>query len=137
LIKNKYFFFYDWNFREKSQLHRLIDKLTVELQEVKDKCDELREARQEAARELLSLQDQHQEEIRLIRADLQDEANSREGMDKRLNDLRAEVILRNVFSNIYECNFSWRDCKQRMQQSGERESVWKLKSWHWKEIIRN
>jgi coiled-coil domain-containing protein 102A len=72
---------------EKSQLHRLIDKLTVELQEVKDKCDELREARQEAARELLSLQDQHQEEIRLIRADLQDEANSREGMDKRLNDL--------------------------------------------------
>jgi coiled-coil domain-containing protein 102A len=122
---------------EKSQLHRLIDKLTVELQEVKDKCDELREARQEAARELLSLQDQHQEEIRLIRADLQDEANSREGMDKRLNDLRAEVILRNVFSNIYECNFSWRDCKQRMQQSGERESVWKLKSWHWKEIIRN
>jgi hypothetical protein len=104
---------------------------------VKDKCDELREARQEAARELLSLQDQHQEEIRLIRADLQDEANSREGMDKRLNDLRAEVILRNVFSNIYECNFSWRDCKQRMQQSGERESVWKLKSWHWKEIIRN
>jgi coiled-coil domain-containing protein 102A len=76
---------------EKSQLHRLIDKLTVELQEVKDKCDELREARQEAARELLSLQDQHQEEIRLIRADLQDEANSREGMDKRLNDLRAEL----------------------------------------------
>ncbi|XP_063910289.1 coiled-coil domain-containing protein 102A isoform X2 [Zophobas morio] len=76
---------------EKSQLHRVIDKLTVELQEVKDKCDELREARQEAARDLLSLQDQHQEEIRLIRADLQDEANSREGMDKRLNDLRAEL----------------------------------------------
>ncbi|RZB38639.1 coiled-coil domain-containing protein 102A, partial [Asbolus verrucosus] len=76
---------------EKSQLHRLIDKLTIELQELKDKCDELREARQEAARELLSLQDQHQEEIRLIRADLQDEASSREGMDKRLNDLRAEL----------------------------------------------
>ncbi|XP_064212980.1 coiled-coil domain-containing protein 102A isoform X1 [Tribolium castaneum] len=76
---------------EKSQLHRVIDKLTVELQEVKEKCDELREAKQEAARELLSLQDQHQEEIRLIRADLQDEANSREGMDKRLNDLRAEL----------------------------------------------
>lgn len=78
-------------FREKSQLHRVIDKLTVELQELKEKCEELREARQEAARDLLSLQDQHQEEIRLIKADLQDEANSREGMDKRLNDLRAEV----------------------------------------------
>ncbi|XP_044269218.1 coiled-coil domain-containing protein 102A isoform X2 [Tribolium madens] len=76
---------------EKSQLHRVIDKLTIELQEVKEKCDELKEAKQEAARELLSLQDQHQEEIRLIRADLQDEANSREGMDKRLNDLRAEL----------------------------------------------
>lgn len=78
-------------FREKAQLHRLIDKISGDLQESKDKCDELREARQDAARELLSLQDQHHEEIRLIRADLQDEASSREGMDKRLNDLRAEV----------------------------------------------
>lgn len=81
-------------FREKSQLHRSIDRLTSELQEVKDKCDELREARQDAMREILVLQDEHQKEILLVKADLQDETNSREGMDKRLNDLRAEVIKR-------------------------------------------
>lgn len=72
-------------------MHRNIDKLTTELQEAKDKCDELREARQDAMREILLLQDEHQKELQLAKADLQDEANSREGMDKRLNDLRAEV----------------------------------------------
>lgn len=76
---------------EKSQLHRNIERLTGELQEAKDKCEELREARQEAMRELLTLEDQHQKEVELIKSDLIDEANSREGMDKRLNDLRAEV----------------------------------------------
>lgn len=58
---------------------------------MRDKCDELREARQDAMREILLLQDEHQKEILLVKADLQDETNSREGMDKRLNDLRAEV----------------------------------------------
>lgn len=72
-------------------MHRSIERLTSELQEAKEKCDELREARQDAVRELLSLQDQHQEELRLVRQDLQDETNSREGMDRRINDLRAEV----------------------------------------------
>lgn len=72
-------------------MHRTIEKLTSELQEMKDKCDELREARQEAVRELLTQQDQHQEEIRLLRSDLQDETNSREGMDRRINDLRTEL----------------------------------------------
>ncbi|XP_049818965.1 coiled-coil domain-containing protein 102A isoform X3 [Aethina tumida] len=76
---------------EKSQLHRNIERLTGELQEAKDKCEELREARQEAMRELLTLEDQHQKEVELIKSDLIDEANSREGMDKRLNDLRAEL----------------------------------------------
>lgn len=52
-------------------------------------------------RELLSIQDEHQKELMLIKADLQDEANSREGMDKRLNDLRAEVILHNKILNKY------------------------------------
>lgn len=65
--------------------------MTSELQEAKDKCDELRETRQDAMRELLLQQDEHQKEIELIKADLQEEANSREGMDKRLNDLRTEV----------------------------------------------
>lgn len=79
-------------FREKSQLHRSIERLTGDLQESRDKCDELREARQETVRDILNLQDQHQEEIKLIKSDLQEEANNREGMDRRINDLRAEVL---------------------------------------------
>lgn len=75
-------------------MHRTIEKLTVELQEIKDKCEELRESRQEAVRELLNLQDQHQEELRLLRQDLQDETNSREVMDRRVNDLRTEVQIK-------------------------------------------
>lgn len=78
-------------FSEKLQLHHTIEKLTGEIQEYRDKCDELKEAKQEAVRELLNLQDQHQEELRLIKSDLQDEANSREGMDRRINELRIEV----------------------------------------------
>ena len=106
-------------------MHRVIDKLTVELQEVKDKCDELREARQEAARDLLSLQDQHQEEIRLIRADLQDEANSREGMDKRLNDLRAEVLFLQFWwvlnHKIVDCSLN--GCKPKTPLNGANASA--------------
>ncbi|XP_076271850.1 coiled-coil domain-containing protein 102A isoform X1 [Rhynchophorus ferrugineus] len=76
---------------EKASLHRNIERLTNELQEAKEKCDELREAKQEAMRELLSLQDDHEKEIQIIKSDLMDEANSREGMDKKLNDLRGEL----------------------------------------------
>lgn len=80
-------------YREKTHLHLNIERLTAELQEIKSKCEELREAKQEAVKELLTLQDQHQEEIKSIKADLQDEANSKEGMDRRINDLRIEVIM--------------------------------------------
>lgn len=76
---------------EKAQLHRNIEKLGGDLQEMKEKNEELREARQDAVRELLTVQDQHQEEVRLIRSDLMDEANSRDGMDRRINDLRTEL----------------------------------------------
>ncbi|XP_074032639.1 coiled-coil domain-containing protein 102A isoform X1 [Leptinotarsa decemlineata] len=76
---------------EKSQLHRNIERLTSELQEARDKCDELRESRQDTMRDILMLQDEHQKELQSIKADLQEEANSRESMDKRMNDLRAEL----------------------------------------------
>lgn len=65
--------------------------MQLELQEMRDKCEDLRSARQEAVRELLQLQDQHRDELRLVQADLQDEASSREGMDRRLADLRTEL----------------------------------------------
>ncbi|PSN53412.1 hypothetical protein C0J52_21376 [Blattella germanica] len=76
---------------EKASLHRSLEKLQGELQELKDKCEDLRASKQEVVRELLQLQDQHQNQVRLIQLDLQDEATSREGMDRRLADLRTEV----------------------------------------------
>lgn len=78
-------------FREKSNLHRELERLEGELQDIKKKCDDLRTSKQEVVRELLQLQDLHQDQVRMIQLDLQDEANSREGMDKRLADLRSEV----------------------------------------------
>ncbi|XP_066250569.1 coiled-coil domain-containing protein 102A isoform X1 [Euwallacea similis] len=76
---------------EKEALHKLLDRITSELHEEREKCDELREAKQEALRQLLSLQDDHEKEIQVIKSDLLEEASSREGMDKKMNDLRAEL----------------------------------------------
>lgn len=77
-------------------MHRLLDRITNELHEEKEKCDELREAKQEAMRQLLSMQDDHEKEIQIIKSDLIEEASGREGTDKKLNDLRAEVSIMNV-----------------------------------------
>ncbi|XP_050300693.1 coiled-coil domain-containing protein 102A isoform X2 [Anthonomus grandis grandis] len=76
---------------EKDSLQRLLDRINNELHEEKEKCDELRDAKQDAMRQLLNLQDDHEKEIQLIKADLLDEASNREGTDKKLNDLRAEL----------------------------------------------
>lgn len=76
---------------EKILLHRGLEKMQGELQELKDRCEDLRASKQEVVRELLLLQDQHQDQVRLIQLDLQDEATSREGMDRRLADLRTEL----------------------------------------------
>lgn len=69
-----------------------MERLEMELGETKERCEDLRASRQEAVRELLQLQDQHQDTVATIRADLMDEATSREGMDRRLADLRAQVV---------------------------------------------
>ncbi|CAG2053647.1 unnamed protein product [Timema podura] len=71
--------------------NRSLEKVELELQEWRERCEDLRASKQEVARELLQLQDQHQDQVRLIQLDLQDEASSREGMDRRLADLRSEV----------------------------------------------
>lgn len=76
---------------EKLNLHRSLERLEMELGESKERCEDLRASRQEAVRELLQLQDQHQDTVATIRADLMDEATSREGMDRRLADLRAQL----------------------------------------------
>lgn len=76
---------------EKTQLHKTIERLSLELQEIKEKCEDLKLAKQETVRELLSLQDQHRDTIQQIQSDLQDETSSRENIDRRMADLRAEV----------------------------------------------
>lgn len=76
---------------EKINLHKTIEKLQTELQEWKEKCEDLKLAKQETVRELLTLQDQHRDTIQQIQSDLQDETSSRESIDRRMADLRAEV----------------------------------------------
>ncbi|XP_026682624.1 coiled-coil domain-containing protein 102A [Diaphorina citri] len=76
---------------EKQALHRTIEKLENELTELKSKCEELKTCRQEAARELLTLQDLHEDTVASITADLMDEASTREDMDRRLTELRAQL----------------------------------------------
>ncbi|XP_018918080.1 coiled-coil domain-containing protein 102A isoform X2 [Bemisia tabaci] len=76
---------------EKQSLHKTLEKIEMELSEMKEKCEDLKTSKQEAMRELLRLQDTHQDTVALIRADLLDEATSREGMDRRLADLRAQL----------------------------------------------
>ncbi|XP_039286411.1 coiled-coil domain-containing protein 102A isoform X2 [Nilaparvata lugens] len=76
---------------EKTCLHRSLERLEGELNELREKCEDLKLSKQEAVRDLLQLQDQHQDTVATIQADLMDEANSREGMDRRLADLRAQL----------------------------------------------
>ena len=79
-------------YREKSQLDRRAERSEAEVAEWRERCEELRASRQDAVRELLDMQDQYKDAVALIQADLLDEATSREGMDRRLAELRAQVI---------------------------------------------
>lgn len=76
---------------ENNSLHRGIEKLKAEVMQLRDQCDELQESRAEAMRELLELKDRFQVKLSDAQADLIDEASSREGMNRRLSELRAEL----------------------------------------------
>ncbi|XP_055377693.1 coiled-coil domain-containing protein 102A isoform X2 [Condylostylus longicornis] len=76
---------------EKNSLHKDLEKLSLELQEVRDKQEELRQAKQEAVRELLTLQEQHRAEVRILNNSLQEETTSRENLERRLCELRTEL----------------------------------------------
>ncbi|XP_039964045.1 coiled-coil domain-containing protein 102A isoform X1 [Bactrocera neohumeralis] len=76
---------------EKNILHKTIEKLTLEIQEVRDRQEELRLAKQEAVRELLTLQEQHRAEMRIINNSLHEETASRENLERRLSELRTEL----------------------------------------------
>ncbi|XP_037909207.1 coiled-coil domain-containing protein 102A isoform X2 [Hermetia illucens] len=76
---------------EKTSLHKNIEKVALELQELRDKHEELRAAKQEAVRELLTLQEQHRAEVRILNNSLQEEVMSRENLERRLCELRTEL----------------------------------------------
>lgn len=59
---------------------------------------ELQDSRTEAIKELLELKEKFQGELNAAQADLIDEASNREGMDRRLSELRTEV---NFFFYIF------------------------------------
>lgn len=86
-------YFQEGDFRENESLHTILDRITNELHEEKEKCEELREAKQETLRQLLALQDEHDKEIEMLKSDLIEEVSSKEGLEKKLNDLRAEVSI--------------------------------------------
>ncbi|GAB0092637.1 coiled-coil domain-containing protein 102A [Sergentomyia squamirostris] len=68
-----------------------VERLTLEMQEVKAKCEELRLSKQEAVRELLTIQEQHRAEVRISNNSLQEEINARESLERRLCELRGEL----------------------------------------------
>ncbi|XP_055913896.1 coiled-coil domain-containing protein 102A isoform X2 [Eupeodes corollae] len=76
---------------EKHMLHKNIEKVSVEIQEIRDKHEELRSAKQEAVRELLTLQEQHRAEVRILNNSIQEEVSARENLERRLCELRTEL----------------------------------------------
>lgn len=76
---------------EKNSIHKNFEKFRQEMQELRDKCEELRAAKQEAVRELLTLQEQHRVEMRITNNSLQEEVAARETLERRLCELRTEV----------------------------------------------
>lgn len=71
--------------------------MTAELDEMKENYEELRMAKQEAVRELLTLQEQHKAELRIVHNSQQEEATARENLERRLCELRSEVFASRTF----------------------------------------
>lgn len=62
-----------------------------DLDDCRNKCEELRTARQDAVRELLTIQETHRAELRIMNNSLQEETSARESLERRLSELRAEL----------------------------------------------
>lgn len=73
-------------------MYKTIENLTTELEDIKEKYEEIRSAKQEAVRELLTLQEQHKAELRILTNSQMEEANAREHLERKLCELRSEVI---------------------------------------------
>jgi coiled-coil domain-containing protein 102A len=78
-------------FREKKHLLKTFDKYRQELDDYKNKSEDLRHARQDAVRELLTMQETHHAELRIVNNSLMEEVNTRENLERRMADLRMEL----------------------------------------------
>ncbi|XP_071877947.1 coiled-coil domain-containing protein 102A isoform X2 [Bombus fervidus] len=76
---------------EKNSLHRGMEKLKAEIIQLRKQCEELEESKADVTRELLELKDRFQIKLSDVQAGIIDEASSREGMNRRLCELRAEL----------------------------------------------
>ena len=65
----------------------------MELLELRSRVEELKCTRQEAERQLLILQEQYRQQVNCLEQDQREDANTRETLDRRLADLRSEVII--------------------------------------------
>lgn len=138
---------------EKNNLYKTIEKLTSELEDIKEKYEEVRAAKQEAVRELLTLQEQHKAELRILTNSQMEEANARENLERKLCELRAEVRIGQLFCSFildpnpfgfsFELNrilyrlFSLSVYKPKMPLNGENENALNQTNWHLSEITKS
>lgn len=115
-----------------------MEKLRSEVVQLRERCEELQDTRTEAIKELLELKGRFQGELSAAQADLIDEASNREGMDRRLSELRAEVTFSytNIYVSPYSVSFlkllihifcSSKNFKRKTQLNGVNVSVWRPK----------
>lgn len=68
-----------------------LEKTRHEIEGQAAKCDDLRTARQDAVRELLTMQETHHAEVRIMNHSLQEEMNARETLERRVSEMRVEL----------------------------------------------
>lgn len=96
-----------------------LDKTRQEMEDCKNKCEDLRSARQEAVRELLTMQETHHAELRIMNHSLQEEINARETLERRLSEMRAEL---EKLQNENACEWAKRERLESDKINLEREN---------------
>lgn len=77
--------------REKNQLLKSLDKMSQNIDDYQEKCEGMRKAKQEAIRELLTLQETHRAELRIINNSFEEEMNGREMLERKISEMRGEL----------------------------------------------
>lgn len=96
-----------------------LDKTRQEMEDCKNKCEDLRSARQEAVRELLTMQETNHAEIRIMNHSLQEEINARETLERRLSEMRSEL---EKLQNENACEWAKRERLESDKINLEREN---------------